>query len=427
MRRVSKYLGLIAILVVLFFVTTESSRHQELGVRQSPRVNVLAQISAIETKLLKEWQQQHGLNIVLSNGQSGYTVRLLQKMLSSDDIAYPEKKITGYFGDTTTRAVKKFQKEYGLPETGTVDEATRLKLNEIFLSHLCPDQSEAYPELILTKVGKVFDPLPDGYVPPSLTEISRTLPTMGIVCVRGDVAPFLKAMFDAAAKDGARLMVTSGYRTPEIQQYLYDFWKDVDGSVVVNEVATPRQSEHELGSTVDLTDESSAFVSVNDNFATSTGGIWLRDNAYKYGFTMSFPEGFQQVFGYRFEPWHWRFVGVTIAKKLREQNIIFDQSNFDDALSDDALHTPSPGMSNISHLFERDLYFGLSNDADVRALQDILAREGFYHEEVTGNFDDATRNGVLAFQIAHDFIKVSDNGYVGTYTRKVLNDLYRKE
>ena len=80
----------------------------------------------------------------------------------------------------------------------------------------------------------------------------------------------------------------------------------------------------------------------------------------------------------------------------------------------------------FSYTWNRDLYYGLTNDADVRALQRVLISEGVYSGPVTGNFFGLTRDGIMAFQQKHNFTSIPDTGYVGTYTRKVLNDLYSK-
>src|SRR3989344_8942538 len=92
----------------------------------------LAQIIAIETKLLKKWSQNGSLKNNLAYNSEGSDVVLLQRMLAQDSVAYPEKRITGYYGDLTLSAVKSFQREYGLAASGVVDKGPRQKLNEIF-------------------------------------------------------------------------------------------------------------------------------------------------------------------------------------------------------------------------------------------------------------------------------------------------------
>jgi len=80
----------------------------------------------------------------------------------------------------------------------------------------------------------------------------------------------------------------------------------------------------------------------------------------------------------------------------------------------------------FSYIWNKDLYYGLTNDKDVEALQNVLVMESCYAGPVTGNFYRLTRAGVICFQKKYNFINIPGTGYVGTYTRKVLNELYSK-
>ncbi len=310
------------VLLVLFILLLSS----KLPILSFDNHSQLAQIIAIETDLLKKWQENGSLKNNLTYNSEGGDVRLLQRMLSQDDAAYPEKKITGYYGDLTKQAVRNFQREYRLPETGTVDMATRKKLNEIFLSHLCPEPVAIYPEFMMKKVGVNYR-VPSDYVPPLLVDISAKVNTVGIACLRRDVVPRVVQMFTDARNDGVKFMITSSYRKLEIQKYLYDFWIQVEGDKAINEIAEPGLSEHQLGTTIDITDSSINFAGVDDRFANSKGGKWLQANAYKYGFTMSFPKGKQNITGFTYEPWHWRFLGVETATRLYQQDLTYNETN----------------------------------------------------------------------------------------------------
>lgn len=284
----------------------------------------LAQIVTTKTNLLMTWLQSKGLRGTLAYNSNGRDVVLLQRMLSQDAGIYPQKMVTGYYGKLTTAAVTKFQKEYGLPQTGVVDRVTKNKLNKIFLSFLCPKQTTPYPDLLLRKVNKHF-PLPKGYIPPSLENISTKVRTTSTTCLRSDIAPHLIRMFNSAQRDGVYFAVTSGYRKPTIQRYLYNFWLKILGPSALDAIARPGNSEHQLGTAVDLTDASIKYAGVDYKFALSSGGKWLKQNAHKYGFTMSYPKGKRSITGYEYEPWHWRYVGVEIATYLYDHKLIFNE------------------------------------------------------------------------------------------------------
>ena len=309
-------------LIVLLFTLDIQKGHFTLTHR------LAAQIITIETSLLKEWQQHGSLERDLTFNADGSEVTLVQKMLSQDTPSSPTLEITGHYGEVTASAVRTFQKEYGLPDTGVVDTATRKKLNEIFFSQLCPKQINLYPDFLWRKITPQ-SPLPSDYVPPLLEDIGDTVPAVGVTCLRHDVARNLRHMFFDAKRDGVELMVTSGYRKPAIQKYLYDFWIQIEGDKATDEIAKPGLSEHQLGSAVDLTDSSIGFKGVDPSFAKSKGGRWLRANAPLYGFFMSYPEGKEGVTGFTFEPWHWRFIGIEPATTLSKKGLTYTEGDFD--------------------------------------------------------------------------------------------------
>ncbi|MEK7859894.1 MAG: peptidoglycan-binding domain-containing protein, partial [Chloroflexota bacterium] len=81
--------------------------------------------------------------------------------------------------------------------------------------------------------------------------------------------------------------------------------------------------------------------------------------------------------------------------------------------------------TNFSYKWNKDLYFGLTNDLDVKALQKALTLEGVYDGPVTSNFWTLTRKAVIEFQKKHNFTFVPNSGYAGPHTRKTLNNIYQ--
>lgn len=94
-----------------------------------------------------------------------------------------------------------------------------------------------------------------------------------------------------------------------------------------------------------------------------------------------------------------------------------------ESLTESALSNES---AIFSHTWNDNLYYGMRNNDDVKALQKALIKEGVYSGEATGNFFGITRQAVIDFQKKNNFTNVPGTGYVGTYTRKALNDLYSK-
>jgi len=174
------------------------------------------------------------------------------------------------------------------------------------------------PEL-LQKYSKVYF-LNEHYIPSALAEITpQYVISHKDQWVQKDVWPFLEKMILAAESADADLRVVSAYRT-------FDEQADVKGGHVVtygegtaNQFSAEQgYSEHQLGTTVDFTtpELGPSFV----GFAKTNAYEWLKNNAYQYGFILSYPENNDY---YQFEPWHWRFVGKELAARLRSENKSF--------------------------------------------------------------------------------------------------------
>lgn len=188
--------------------------------------------------------------------------------------------------------------------------------------------SKADPQL-LRKYSKVSF-LNENYIPTSLATIPTefTYNKKNTYEVHADIMFFLQSMIDAAKKDNINLLVISAYRS---------FTKQIDVkalNIVKYGVGTANQfsaeqgfSEHQLGTTIDFTTATTGTNFVK--FDTTKEYQWLKDNAHKYGFVLSYPKGNTY---YAYEPWHWRFVGVELAIRLHNEGKYFyeyDQRTID--------------------------------------------------------------------------------------------------
>ena len=122
--------------------------------------------------------------------------------------------------------------------------------------------------------------------------------------LRPDVEKALREMARASQKDGVRLLVSSTYRSYEYQENLFNYWVKVDGlEEAERESARPGTSQHQLGVAID-------FGSITDDFGDTEMGRWIYRNGGKFGWSLSFPKLYEDVTGYRWESWHFRYIGV---------------------------------------------------------------------------------------------------------------------
>ena len=119
-------------------------------------------------------------------------------------------------------------------------------------------------------------------------------------------------MAKASQADGITLLISSTYRSYDYQAKLFQRWVDTDGlEEAERESARPGTSQHQLGSAID-------FGSISNDFINTKMGKWLFNNAWKYGWTLSFPQQYEDITGYRYECWHYRFVGIPAAQLQRK-------------------------------------------------------------------------------------------------------------
>lgn len=165
-------------------------------------------------------------------------------------------------------------------------------------------------------------PLPVGYVPPELVKLDGNNPATGTsasyVISRNDLSltpeteKILEVMASDAREEGITLVVSSTYRSYDYQKSIYERNVRLYGQEVTDrESARAGHSQHQLGTAID-------FGSITDDFEHTKPGQWLFANAKKYGFSLSFPKGMEPVTGYRYECWHYRYIGVN-ACNLQEK------------------------------------------------------------------------------------------------------------
>lgn len=173
---------------------------------------------------------------------------------------------------------------------------------------------------LLQKYSKVYF-LSDNYVPIQLDNINKRFLSDQAKSLQFHyyALPFLERMLSQANAEGVPIKIVSAYRSFGTQSVLKNDYLITYGSGANKFSADQGYSEHQLGTTVDLTNDELK-SNLTTKFEDTPAYKWLSENAYKYGFILSYPK--DNAF-YQYEPWHWRFIGVDLAGRIHRDGTSF--------------------------------------------------------------------------------------------------------
>lgn len=157
--------------------------------------------------------------------------------------------------------------------------------------------------------------LPNGYSPSDLTLIE------GGQYLRFMAANSANQMLASARNEGITIYIVSSYRSQNYQTNLFNSYMKNDPYNAPYYSAPPRSSEHELGLAIDISYDSQ----LHNDLHTSNLGLWMNENAHKYGWILRYPYNKTDITGYYFEPWHYRYVGVDLATHLKNNNLTLEE------------------------------------------------------------------------------------------------------
>lgn len=216
--------------------------------------------------------------------------------------------------------IKRYQDYHKLNSNLSVsDVVTRVNLN-LDLPYYTNTKEAKYLNNFYTLVNK-YNYLRDDFVPNNLVEMTTPYSKEGIYLVEEARDNFYK-LVDKAKEEGLTIRAISAYRGYTYQKRLYDKYVEADG---VNKADTysarPGFSDHQTGLAIDVDNTTSSF----ENFTNTKEYQWMLDNSYKYGFILRYPSGKESITTYQFESWHYRYVGLKLAKKIKASNLTFDE------------------------------------------------------------------------------------------------------
>jgi len=194
----------------------------------------------------------------------------------------------------------------------------------------------------------------EDYVPPDLVPVGEA-GIAGGGYIRKVAIDDLRAMAKAAAEAGTPIAVNSPYRSYEEQVASFNGWADLDGyDDAITYSQRPGHSEHQLGLTIDFMTAGGGSALKGD-WATTPSGSWMAENAWKYGWVMSYPKGeggalFSDVTCFHYEPWHYRYLGRELAANVHDSGLTIREylwTNFTmvDPITGEPIPTATPTPS----------------------------------------------------------------------------------
>lgn len=191
-------------------------------------------------------------------------------------------------------------------EVTLIAKNTKNNLSAKLLVHVIssPEDVDFVPMVNNVPVVNKTYPLPSDYAPGGLTAETNAA---------------FKELVDGAAADGINIFLVSGYRSYTKQQGTYTYWCNVYGKTEADRVsARPGFSEHQLGMAIDVN-------SLEESFADTAEGKWLKEHCWEYGFIIRYPKEKESLTGYAYEPWHIRYLGKDLAKKVTESGLCLEE------------------------------------------------------------------------------------------------------
>ncbi len=145
-----------------------------------------------------------------------------------------------------------------------------------------------------------------------LTDYSELTLSRDNLSLREVLIPDLLRMVEDARREGLTLVISSTYRSYEYQDKVFKWNVEQNGlETAERESARQGTSQHQLGTAID-------FGTITDDYAFTPAGEWLIENAWKYGFSLSYPDGYEDLTGYRYECWHFRYITPAGTELQRE-------------------------------------------------------------------------------------------------------------
>ncbi len=191
-----------------------------------------------------------------------------------------------------------------------------IKLNNKFYENISLIENPDNLLVLVNKNNKLYE----GFIPNNLEVINLNY-AIGKKLLRNDAKEAFEKLCEKAKKLGYDIKAESTYRDYYYQEKLYNNYVKEYGKIYADNCsARPGHSEHQTGLAVDVRGS----IGDYNEFETTKEFTWMIDNAYKYGFILRYPKGKEHITGFKYEPWHYRYIGDT-AKEVHTKKLTLEE------------------------------------------------------------------------------------------------------
>lgn len=267
------------------------------------------------TNVILETLETRDLEFVLENDYNPDLIPLLQETYFIYNNLYDYLEFAGEYDDYKNRT----------PDLKSTNDENKYEIivavvnvgaNKEWYSEI-HDTDLSKGNLILTNK---FHQIPEDYVAGELVDV-RNWYAYGNQKTVQEVYDHFLEMWNAADRDGIKLIISSAHRDYNLQRNVYNDYRNSMGQIYADSIAArPGHSEHQTGLAIDITTD----VNYN-NFDETEAFNWLINNAHKYGFILRYPDGKTYLTGYSYESWHYRYLGIETATKVHDLGITYDE------------------------------------------------------------------------------------------------------
>lgn len=335
-KKIFIFILLIILILIILLNLNKKSRLERIGYNKT-EINIINNLSEDEINTIYKYSYSKNLiNVIKNENYNSDKLEEYIKLLDKyDDTDFIIKYVNNYsnleLDDITIKFIKqkyfisnfldRYKKYLNNNKNLDYEEIVRRVNSNLDYTFYTDSIKADLSKEMLTLVNKYYY-LDKSYVPDDLDNVSgiyaRDIAKLKKIAKEN----FIK-MADDARKEGLTLKITTGYRSYDFQSTLYNNYVKKDGVKDADTYsARPGYSEHQLGYSADITNKE--LVSFRE-FENTKEYEWLLKNAYKYGFILRYPKDKEYITGYMFESWHFRYVGLDVAKYIYENDITYEE------------------------------------------------------------------------------------------------------